>query len=391
MTESALDQDWQAAGFGLYIHWPFCQSKCPYCDFNSHVSTQIDQEAWRTGYLREIERLAALTGDRILSTIYFGGGTPSLMPPQTTAAILDKIQQSWRFRNDLEITLEANPTSVEAARLRAYRDAGVNRISLGIQALNDTDLRRLGRMHSSDEARHALDLTASTFDRYSFDLIYARQFQTLEEWELELSQALSFGSDHISLYQLTVEDGTVFGERHRKGQLLGLPNDDLGADFYDLTQGLTEAAGLPAYEVSNHAKSGSESRHNMIYWGSGDYAGIGPGAHGRLTLDGTRFSTAAPSAPNSWLYQALVGEVNDKPASLAASERATEFLLMGLRLHQGISLSRFQAHAGRELPAEAIDDLVDLGMIEVTEDRMATTAKGRPLLNAILLRLISAL
>lgn len=391
MTESALDQDWQAAGFGLYIHWPFCQSKCPYCDFNSHVSTQIDQEAWRTGYLREIERVAALTGDRVLSTIYFGGGTPSLMPPQTTAAILDKIQQSWRFRNDLEITLEANPTSVEAARLRAYKDAGVNRISLGIQALNDTDLRRLGRMHSCDEARRALHLTASTFDRYSFDLIYARQFQTLDEWELELSQALSFGSDHISLYQLTVEDGTVFGERHRKGQLLGLPNDDLGADFYDLTQDLTEAAGLPAYEVSNHAKSGSESRHNMIYWGSGDYAGIGPGAHGRLTLDGTRFSTAAPSAPNSWLHQALVGEVNDKPTSLASSERATEFLLMGLRLHQGISLSRFQIHAGRELPAEAIDDLIDLDMIEVTEDRMATTAKGRPLLNAILLRLIAAL
>lgn len=199
-------------------------------------------------------------------------------------------------------------------------------------------------------------------------------------------EAITFPS-----YQLTVEDGTVFGKRHRKGQLLGLPNDDLGADFYDLTQDLTEAAGLPAYEVSNHAKSGSESRHNMIYWGSGDYAGIGPGAHGRLTLDGTRFSTAAPSAPNSWLHQALVGEVNDKPTSLASSERATEFLLMGLRLHQGISLSRFQIHAGRELPAEAIDDLIDLDMIEVTGDRMATTAKGRPLLNAILLRLIAAL
>ena len=335
--------------------------------------------------------MAAMTGDRVLSTIYFGGGTPSLMPPQTTAAILDKIQQNWRLKNDLEITLEANPTSVEAARLRAFKDAGINRVSLGIQALNDTDLRRLGRMHSSAEAQKALELTAATFDRYSFDLIYARQFQTLDDWELELTQALSFGSDHISLYQLTVEDGTVFGERHRKGQLLGLPDDDLGADFYELTQDLTNAAGLPAYEVSNHAASGSESHHNMIYWGSGDYAGIGPGAHGRLTLQGERFSTDAPTAPTSWLQQAMTSGVHDKCTALAASERASEFLLMGLRLHKGMSLGRFKAHAGRALPTVAIDELVDLGMIEVNGDTIATTAKGRPLLNAILLRLISAL
>ena len=391
MAEPSLEQDWQIAGFGLYIHWPFCQSKCPYCDFNSHVSTQIDQNAWRTAYLNEIERMAVLTGDRVLSTIYFGGGTPSLMPPQTTAAILDKIQKSWRLKNDLEITLEANPTSVEAARLRAFKDAGINRVSLGIQALNDMDLRRLGRMHSGAEARKALELTASTFARYSFDLIYARQFQTLDEWQAELTEALSFGSNHMSLYQLTVEDGTVFGERHRKGQLLGLPDDDLGADFYELTQDMTRAAGIPAYEVSNHAASGAESRHNMIYWGSGDYAGIGPGAHGRLTLGAQRHSTAAPNSPNIWLQQALHGSVNDQRTVLGTSELATEFLLMGLRLNQGISLSRFEIHAGRELPEDAIHELLDIGMVEIDGDIMAATAKGRPLLNAILLRLISAL
>lgn len=391
MDEVALGQDWQAAGFGIYIHWPFCQSKCPYCDFNSHVSANVDQDAWRAAYLRELDRLAELTKDRLLSTVYFGGGTPSLMPPETTAAILDKIQKTWRLRNDVEITLEANPTSVEAARLRGFKAAGVNRISLGIQALNDADLRRLGRMHSSDEAIRALELTAAAFDRYSFDLIYARQFQTLEDWEAELAMALGFGSKHLSLYQLTVEDGTVFGERHRRGQLLGLPNDDLGADFYDLTQTMTEAAGLPAYEVSNHAIQGDESRHNLIYWGSGDYGGIGPGAHGRLTLDGGRYATTAPSAPGLWLQEAVNKGVNDHPALIPAEERATEFLLMGLRLRQGMSLSRFEAHAGRKLPVDAITELVELGMIEVHGDQIAATATGRPLLNAILLQLIRAL
>ena len=391
MADQTLDQDWQEAGFGLYFHWPFCQSKCPYCDFNSHVSTQIDQDAWRKGFLREIQRIGALTEGRLISTIYFGGGTPSLMPPETVGAILDQVQKTWRLKNDVEITLEANPTSIEIGRLKGFKAAGVNRVSIGIQALNDTDLRRLGRMHSSEEALRALEHTAGIFGRYSFDLIYARQYQTLEDWQRELTLALSYGSDHLSLYQLTIEDGTVFGERHRKGQLGGLPSDDLGADFYELTQSMTEAAGLPAYEVSNHARIGSESRHNLIYWRSGDYAGIGPGAHGRLTLSGIRQATSAPRAPSTWLQQALAGEMHDQPSQLDQTERATEFLLMGLRLRDGLSLARFRRHAGRDLPMAALKDLSDLGMIEVSGDQMKTTAQGRPLLNAILLQLIAAL
>ncbi len=381
-------EDWMEAGFGLYVHWPFCQSKCPYCDFNSHVATSIDQDAWRDGYLKEIARVGRLTQDRPLTSIYFGGGTPSLMPPETTAAILDAAQRTWRFVNDVEITLEANPTSNEAAQLKNFKLAGVNRISIGIQALNDVDLRRLGRMHSARDAISALELTANTFDRYSFDLIYARQYQTLEDWEAELNQALSFGSDHLSMYQLTVEDGTVFGERHRRGQLGGLPDDDLGADFYELTQKISEAAGLPAYEVSNHARAGSESRHNLIYWGSGDFAGIGPGAHGRLTLNGQRQSTAAPRAPLTWLAQAQTSGVNDIPTLLDSEERATEFLLMGLRLRDGLSLRRFRNHAGRDLPQKAVSEMIDLGMIETDGDTLRTTTAGRPVLNAILLKLL---
>lgn len=391
MAETRLDHDWKEAGFGLYFHWPFCQSKCPYCDFNSHVVSRVDQDQWRDGFLREIERVAQDTKDRLVSTIYFGGGTPSLMPPETVDAILNHVQKTWRLKNDVEITLEANPTSIETGRLKGFRSAGVNRISIGIQALNDTDLRRLGRMHSSVDAKYALDQTAAIFDRYSFDLIYARQYQTLEDWEKELSLALSFGSEHLSLYQLTIEDGTVFGERHRQGQLKGLPTDDVGADFYDLTQSITEAAGLPAYEVSNHARPGNESQHNLIYWKSGDYAGIGPGAHGRLTINGTRIATASPRAPSDWLTQALSGRMADQREVVDASERATEFLLMGLRLREGISLERFHRHTGSDIPKDAIQELIDLGMIELFSDRMKTTAQGRPLLNAILLKLIAAL
>ena len=384
-------EDWQAAGFGLYIHWPFCQSKCPYCDFNSHVSATIDQGQWRDAYLREIRRVGAMTENRTLRTIYFGGGTPSLMPPATVDSIIAVVRDTWPMVNDPEITLEANPTSVEAGRLHAFRTAGINRVSLGVQAMNTDDLRRLGRMHSADDALRAVELAATIFPRYSFDLIYARQHQTLAEWEAELLRALSLGSDHLSVYQLTVEDGTVFGQRHKLGQLRGLPDEDLGADFYDLTQHICESAGMPAYETSNHARPGSESQHNMIYWKSGDFAGIGPGAHGRLTLGGKRQAFAAPRDPAFWLQAASAGTMKDYDSTLDRQDMATEFLLMGLRLREGLSLSRFKAHCGLEPPKEAIDDLIGLEMIEQSGDQLRATAKGRPLLNAILLKLVAAL
>ncbi|MCY4179927.1 MAG: radical SAM family heme chaperone HemW, partial [Litoreibacter sp.] len=281
-------EPWREAGFGLYIHWPYCQAKCPYCDFNSHVVAKIDQGQWATAYLAELDRTALETEGRVLDTVFFGGGTPSLMDPKLIDQITDRIRRNWSLANNFEATMEANPSSVEADRFAAYRLAGIDRVSLGIQALNDPDLKALGRLHSVSEARTALDIAKSTFDRVSFDLIYARQNQTPGEWRAELTQALTFGTDHLSLYQLTIEDGTAFGDRFAIGKLCGLPDEDHAADMYEITQELTEAAGLPAYEVSNHARPSQESRHHLIYWRGGDYIGIGPGAQGRLTLSNKR-------------------------------------------------------------------------------------------------------
>ena len=274
-------------GFGLYLHWPFCQSKCPYCDFNSHVASEVDQGRWLRAYLAEIDRSLAETRGRLLQSVFFGGGTPSLMAPATVAAILERIRRSWTVANDWEVTLEANPGSVEAGKFLGFRDAGVNRLSMGLQALNDADLKRLGRLHSVAEAERALDIARQHFERVSFDLIYARQDQTPEAWRAELGRALAMTADHLSLYQLTIEDGTAFGDRHARGKLRGLPDEDRSVALYDITQELCDAAGLPAYEVSNHAGSDAQSRHNLIYWRGGDYVGIGPGAHGRLSLGGT--------------------------------------------------------------------------------------------------------
>lgn len=395
MKHSAPDraavEDWRHGGFGLYVHWPFCLSKCPYCDFNSHVSNSVDHDAWKRAFAAELKRVADLVPDRVLNTIYFGGGTPSLMRPDLVEQIIADAKQYWHTANDIEITLEANPTSVEAGKLRDFQSAGVNRISMGLQALNDADLRRLGRTHSAAEGRKAYDLACSIFDRVSFDLIYARQFQTLSQWEAELAEALAMQHGHISMYQLTIEDGTVFGRRHAQGALRGLPSDDLGADFYDLTQERADAAGLPAYEVSNHAVAGQESRHNLLYWNSGDYAGVGPGAHGRLTVAGSRLATTAPKSPAEWLAAALAEGVGDFDATLDSEERATEFLLMGLRLADGIDLQRFMAVSGKALDAGTVAELSDLGLIEATPERLRATTKGRPLLNAVLLKLIEAL
>ena len=384
----ASPEPWREAGFGLYIHWPFCQAKCPYCDFNSHVVAHVDQDQWANAYLAEIARVGAETPGRVLGTVFFGGGTPSLMDPEVVDRILTAVRATWTVANDLEVTLEANPTSVEAGRFRAYRNAGVTRVSMGVQALNDADLRALGRLHTASEARRAFEVARSTFDRVSFDLIYARQSQTLEAWRAELGEALALGVDHLSLYQLTIEDGTAFGDRLRRGRLRGLPSEDLAADLYFATQDACDAAGLPAYETSNHARPGAECRHNLIYWRSGDFAGLGPGAHGRLTIEGRRYATESELVPAKWLRQVTnrgSGECSREP--LSTGEQADELFLMGLRLSEGMSLRRHEALGGRMDPTR-LAELAEDGLISLDGDRLRVTEAGRPLLNAILGRLV---
>lgn len=383
-----MTEDWRLGGFGIYIHWPFCAAKCPYCDFNSHVRREIDQIRWRDAYLREIDRYALLLPDRVLNSVFFGGGTPSLMAPDTVAVILERIRQVWPVANDLEVTLEANPGSVEAARFAAYSDAGVSRISMGIQALNETDLHRLGRVHTVHEAYSAYEIARRYFDRVSFDLIYARQDQTLSDWRSELTRALDLAVDHLSLYQLTIEPGTAFGDRHAKGGLRGLPSDDAGADMYEVTQELCARAGFEAYEVSNHAKPGSESRHNLIYWRYGDYVGLGPGAHGRITLDGQRRATEAWSNPERWLTM-VDQQQSERPVSIiTGQEQADELLMMGLRINEGVDLDRYTHLNGRALDTNKISELEDLGMIDVKNNRLRATASGRLVLNAVIKNLL---
>lgn len=380
-----MPYDWQSGGFGLYLHWPFCESKCPYCDFNSYVSESIDPGAWRRAYQMEIERYGATLGNRVLHTVYFGGGTPSLMAPELVNDILQAIRRQWRTVNDIEVTLEANPSSVEIGRFRSYRDAGVNRISLGVQALDDASLRALGRLHTKNEALKALEIANKTFDRVNFDLIYARQHQTLESWRQELTEAIMLAGDHLSLYQLTVEEGTAFYERASRGRLTGLPDESLSADMFELTQELTSAAGFPAYEISNHAKPGSESRHNLIYWRGGDYVGIGPGAHGRISTDVSRRATEAHRSPARWLKSVTEhgsGDMTDD--ALAPADLALEYLLMSLRTREGLSLRRFAEMSGKALAEETLAHLEALKLIEVSDGQLRTTTTGRPLLNAIL-------
>lgn len=383
-------EDWRHGGFGLYLHWPFCASKCPYCDFNSHVAAEIDQKRWRRAYLAEIARIGAETRGRVLNTVFFGGGTPSLMEPDTIAAILETVRATWPVANDLEVTLEANPGSVEAGRFRAYADAGVNRLSMGVQALNDDDLKRLGRLHSSAEARAAFDIARAAFPRVSFDLIYARQDQSASAWEAELREALGMAVDHLSLYQLTIEDGTAFGARHAAGKLAGLPDDDMAADMYLITQDILASSGMPAYEVSNHARAGAESRHNLVYWRYGDYAGIGPGAHGRLTLDGMRMATDTPKAPSAWLAQVQAAGHGELPReALGRRDQAIEYLMMALRLAEGLDMDRYAALGGQALPPAAIRRLEDLAMVRCDGARLCVTPAGRAVLNAVIRELMS--
>ena len=381
---AALTDDWRAGGFALYVHWPFCAAKCPYCDFNSHVAAAIDQPRWLAAYRAEIARLGTELPGRVLNSIFFGGGTPSLMTPDTVAGVIAAAREAWPFANDIEITLEANPTSVETGRFRAFAEGGVNRVSMGVQALNDDDLRRLGRMHSVAEARAAFDIARDCFTRVSFDLIYARQDQDRAHWRRELSQALAMAVDHLSAYQLTIEPGTAFGARHAKGGLKGLPDDDLSADMYQDTQEICAAAGMPAYEISNHARPGAESRHNLIYWRQGDWAAVGPGAHGRLSLPTGRWATEAFRAPGEWLAAVEArGSGDSLREVLTLSDRALEYLLMSMRLTEGMDTARYLAH-GAELPQARVADLVGLGLVTRDGARLAATEAGRPVLNAIL-------
>ena len=384
-----MAEDWEQGGFGLYIHWPFCQAKCPYCDFNSHVSREIDQDRWRRAYLAELDRHAAQTPGRVLSSVFFGGGTPSLMDPELVEAVLDRVAGLWPMANAPEITLEANPSSVEAGRFRGYRHAGINRISMGFQALNNADLARLGRLHSVEEALAALDIARGEFERVSFDLIYARQGQTLESWRAELEQALSMAVDHLSLYQLTIEPGTAFGERFARGTLRDLPDDDATADMYLLTQEMCEAAGLHGYETSNHAAPGAESRHNMIYWRYGDFVGIGPGAHGRLMLDGRRHATVAHRDPGGWLDAVDAGNGDATRDIIPPRQQADEFLMMGLRLFDGVDMARYRDLSSKPLPDDKLSYLTEIGMVEASDHKLKVTERGRPLLNAITRELLS--
>ena len=371
--------------FGVYVHWPFCLSKCPYCDFNSHVRhTAIDQDRFARAFAREIETTAARIGVRTVSSIFLGGGTPSLMQPQTVGAILDAIGKHWHVASDVEVSLEANPTSVEATRFAGYRTAGVNRVSLGVQAMDDASLKMLGRLHTAEEAMKAVAIARQAFTRYSFDLIYARPDQTPAMWTEELTRAIGEAAEHLSLYQLTIEEGTPFFGLHAAGKLK-TPDEGLARTLYDVTQEVCARHGLPAYEISNHARPGAECRHNLVYWRGQEYAGIGPGAHGRLDIDGIRHAIATDKRPEAWLMRVESnghGVMTDD--ELNREERADEFLLMGLRLAEGIDPKRYAAISGRPLDPRRIALLREEGAIIVDGDgRLRVTQDGFPVLDAV--------
>jgi putative oxygen-independent coproporphyrinogen III oxidase len=377
--------DAEQTAFGVYIHWPFCLSKCPYCDFNSHVRREpIDEARFARAFAAEIATTAARLPDRTVSTIFFGGGTPSLMQPATIGTVLDAVAKHWQVAPDVEVTLEANPTSVEATRFRGYRTAGVNRVSLGVQALDDRALAELGRTHTSREALDAVAVARSIFDRYSFDLIYARPQQQPEQWAGELKRALTEAGEHLSLYQLTIEQDTPFEALHAAGKLK-TPDEDSARALYDVTLETCAAHGLPAYEISNHARPGAECRHNLVYWRGHEYAGVGPGAHGRLNIDGDRHATATEKRPETWLTRVEAdghGLITDDV--LIRDEIADEFLLMGLRLAEGIDMGRFEALAGRPLDPARIAALREHDLIETTvQGRLKVTLFGFPVLDAV--------
>jgi oxygen-independent coproporphyrinogen-3 oxidase len=382
MTPMVADR---APGFGVYIHWPFCAAKCPYCDFNSHVRHQpVDQERFARAFETELASMRARTGPREVTSVFLGGGTPSLMQPETVAKVIEAVAKNWTLPEGIEITLEANPSSVEAGRFQGYRAVGVNRVSLGVQALNDADLRFLGRLHDVSQALHAIELARKIFPRLSFDLIYARPGQTPKAWEAELSQAIGLAADHLSLYQLTIEEGTRFHTLHAAGKF-EIPDSDLAADLYAITQSVTAARGLPAYEISNHAKPGAESRHNLTYWRYGEYVGVGPGAHGRFIENGRRVVTIAEKMPETWanLVEAK-GHGVTGGEMLTRSDEADEFLLMGLRLAEGIDLDRYEQLSGRPLSPARVANLRSEGLVApVGNSRLRATSTGMIVLDAV--------
>ena len=366
----------------LYVHWPFCKAKCPYCDFNSHVREQVDDAAWRAALLRELAWCAERLPGRIITSIFFGGGTPSLMPPATVAAIIEAAGKHWPLDAEVEITLEANPTSVEAKKFRGFRAAGVNRVSLGVQALNDADLAFLGRKHGAEEALRAVTLAAEIFPRHSFDLIYARPGQTIESWQKELTHALIYANGHLSLYQLTIEQGTAFHAAYGKGDFV-LPEEERTAQLYEQTQAMMDAAGLPAYEISNHARPGEESRHNLTYWRSGEYTGIGPGAHGRIMMEGdvTRSATQAIKSPERWLEAvAREGHGMERIEVLSGYEGWEERVMMRLRLAEPVP---FDLWPDRQALQRKIVPLMREGLVEMQDESFRTTLQGRLVLTAL--------
>jgi oxygen-independent coproporphyrinogen-3 oxidase len=385
MNQSGRD----GTAFGVYVHWPFCTTKCPYCDFNSHVRHQaVDQPRFAAAFAREIAKMRERTGHRTVSSIFLGGGTPSLMQPETVASVLNEIAASWHVPDNIEITLEANPSSVEAERFRGYRAAGVNRVSLGVQALNDRDLRRLGRMHNVEEALAAIKLARDIFPRLSFDLIYARPEQTVEAWRAELAKAISYAADHLSLYQLTIEEGTPFYNLWKAGKLI-MPDGDDAAALYADTQETTARHGLPAYEISNHAAPGAESQHNLVYWRYGEYVGVGPGAHGRFVENRTRTVTITERHPETWIQKVeTVGHGIVEEEFLTREQEGDEFLLMGLRLVEGIDLARYERLTGHNISESRVISLAEQGLVEyMGNSRIRTTPEGAIVLNAVIAEL----
>lgn len=380
-----IQPDTGEPGFGVYLHWPFCAAKCPYCDFNSHVRHKpVDQARFVAAFLSEMQAMRAASGPRTVTSVFIGGGTPSLMEPSTVEAILNGVARHWHMPDGIEITMEANPSSVEAERFRGYRAAGVNRVSMGVQALNDKDLKFLGRLHDVADALKAIKLAREIFPRMSFDLIYARAGQTVDAWEAELKQAIDLAVDHLSLYQLTIEEGTPFFSLHEAGKLI-VPDGDASAHLYEATQEITERFGMPAYEVSNHARPGAESRHNLTYWRYGDYAGIGPGAHGRLTKGNIKVATATERNPEAWLelVESRGNGIKDEEY-LDFEEQADELLLMGLRLREGVDLARWQELSGRSPDPKREEALLEYGFIErLGNSRLRCTPSGMLILDSV--------
>ena len=381
----------EAEPLAVYVHWPFCRSKCPYCDFNSHVRDQVDTERWTRALLADLDHAAGLVPDRFVGSVFFGGGTPSLMPPETAAAVLDRVRSRWRVAADVEITLEANPNSVEAGRFRELAAAGVNRLSLGVQSLDPEALRFLGRAHDRSEAIAAIEHARASFSRFSFDLIYARPAQTADDWRRELDEALGLAGDHLSLYQLTIEPGTAFATRARRGDLVPL-DDETAAGLYEATQDRLAAAGLPAYEISNHARPGGECRHNLAYWRYQDYVGIGPGAHGRLTRAGIKHATRQRRAPEAWLAAVEAKRTGlEETMAIDREVAIEEMLMMGLRLREGVARERIEEAAGQTIEtrfASSLLSLIDGGFLSVDDRRVAATPAGQQRLNAVLAALL---